>query len=413
MGPPRGPKGVTVSSRNDSNGAHRGSTGSIEGDHILRKLEGNAQRPAAKTSPSPGGPVAQTARASGAATSAAPQRQELKLPTAKAPSLENLQVTVPQDSDITQEELLMRFHELVRAHSATRERAPGEPVRLGDTVVLDTLGYAEGRLIPFSARSGLELEMAPSDLLPGLPEGLVGTPVGGGQEVQVTLPDTYPVEHLRGVQATFLVDVVAAREVTVPDAESEAFVRKLGRGMTLEAVMESLADEIANERADDMWLEAQERVLDELVLRTEVPLTVEMVDEEIRQAWSATEARMLSRKDFAPDELQESLDGWLDDPTTRLEAERRLRIAFALRALTERDKLQLTPDKMDEVLEQAVVPFGLSLEEARRALANPATAEGVRNAALQVVAVRHVMSKAQVRFEGVPGVFTGTGKQLR
>ncbi|AKJ04510.1 Cell division trigger factor [Archangium gephyra] len=402
-----------MSSRNDGNGAHRGSTGSIEGDLILRKLEGNAQRPAAKAPPSPGGPVAQAARASGAAPSAAPQRHEIKLPTVKAPSLDNLQVTVPQDSDITQEELLMRFHELVRAHSATRERAPGEPVQLGDTVVLDTLGYAQGRLIPFSARSGFEMEMAPSDLLPGLPEGLVGTPVGGGQEVQVTLPDTYPVEHLRGVHATFLVDVVAAREVTVPDAESDAFVRKLGRGMTLEAVMESLADEIANERADDMWLEAQERVLDELVLRTEVPLTVEMVDEEIRQAWSATEARMLARKDFAPDELQESLDGWLDDPTTRLEAERRLRIAFALRAIVERDKLQLTPEKMDEVLEEAVVPFGLSLEEARRALANPATAEGVRNAALQVVAVRHVMGKAQVRFEGVPGVFSGTGKQLR
>jgi trigger factor len=162
-----------------------------------------------------------------------------------------------------------------------------------------------------------------------------------------------------------------------------------------------------------MWLEAQERVLDELVLRTEVPLTVEMVDEEIRQAWSATEARLLAQKDFAPDELQESLDGWLDDPTTRLEAERRLRIAFALRAIIERDQLQLTPDKMDEVLKEAVVPYGLSLEEARRALANPATAEGVRNAALQVVAVRHVMAKAQVRFEGVPGVFSGNGKQLR
>jgi trigger factor len=222
------------------------------------------------------------------------------------------------------------------------------------------------------------------------------------------------VEHLRGVRATFLVDVVAAREVTLPvDAESDAFVRSLGRGTTLESMMESIADDIANERADDMWLEAQERVLDELVLRTEVELTVEMVDEEIRQAWSATEARLLAQKDFAPDELQEALDGWLEDSHTRLEAERRLRIAFALKAIIERDRLQLTPEKLNEVLEEAVVPFGLSVEEARRALANPAMAEGIRNSALQVVAVRHVMSRAQVQFEGIPGVFSGTGKPLR
>jgi trigger factor len=386
-----------VSNRNDGNGSGsgRGSTGSFEGDRILRMLE-------------------QKGTASPTRAPTAGQPSDLKLPSAKAaPSLDNIQVTVPQDAEISQEELLMRFHELVRSRAATRERAPGEPVKMGDTVLLDTLGYAEGRLLPFSARASLEMEMAPSDLLPGLCEGLVGTPVGSGKEVDVVLPDTYPAEHLRGVRATFLVDVVAAREVTMPDAESEAFLRTLGRGNTLEAVMESIADEISDERADELWLEAQERVLDELVRRTEVDLTPELVDEEIRQAWSASEARLLAQKDFAPDEQQEALDGWLEDPNTRLEAERRLRIAFALKAIIERDKLQLTAEKLNEVLEEAIAPFDISLEEARRALANPATAEGIRNSALQVVAVRHVMAKAQVRFEGVPGVFSGTGKQLR
>ncbi|HEX8818450.1 MAG TPA: peptidylprolyl isomerase [Archangium sp.] len=404
-----------MSNRNDGKGAGsgRGSTGSIEGDRIRRMAELNGgattqgQRPTLKGPPASGGPVASTRAPT------ANQPRELKLPTAKAPSLDGIQVSVPQDSAISQEELLMRFHEIVRSRATTRDRAPGEPVQMGDNVILDTLGYAEGRLIPFSARGGLELEMAPSDLMPGLCEGLVGTAVGSGQEVEVTLPETYPVESLRGVRATFLVDVVAAQEVKMPDAESDAFLRTLGRGNTLEAVMESIADEIADERADDLWLEAQERVLDEIVRRTEVDLTVELVDEEIRQAWSASEARLLAAKDFAPDELQESLDGWLEDPNTRLEAERRLRIAFGLKAIIERDKLQLTPEKLDEVLEEAVAPAGLSLEEARGALANPATAEGIRNAATQVMAVRYVMSKAQVRFEGVPGVFSGTGKQLR
>jgi trigger factor len=415
---------VSTNNNGNGSGSGRGSTGSIEGDRIRRMAE-NAesntpgQRPTLKgTGSASGGSVsaalAGEMRSSATRAPSAPQGNELKLPTAKAPSIEGIQVTVPQDSEISQEELLMRFHELVRSRAATRDRAPGEPVQMGDTVIIDTLGYAAGRLIPFSARGGLELEMAPSDLLPGLCEGLVGTAVGSGQEVEVTLPDTYPVEELRGLRATFLVDVVAAKEVKMPaDAESDAFVRTLGRGNTLEAVMESLADEIADERADELWLEAQERVLDEIVRRTEVDLTVELVDEEIRQAWSATEAKLLAAKDFAPDEMQESLEGWLEDANTRLEAERRLRIAFGLRAIIERDKLQLTQEKLNEVLEEAVAPAGLSLEEARRALTNPATAEGIRNAATQVMAVRYVMGKAQVQFEGVPGVFSGTGKQLR
>ncbi len=414
---------MSTNNNGNGSGSGRGSTGSIEGDRVRRMAEGTGnnpqgQRPTLKGTGASGGGVAaalagEIRSSSGRAASAPQGNNELKLPTAKAPSIEGIQVTVPQDAEISQEELLMRFHEIVRSRASTRDRAPGEPVQMGDTVIIDTLGYAAGQLIPFSARGGLELEMAPSDVLPGLCEGLVGTAVGSGQEVEVTLPDTYPVEELRGLRATFLVDVVAAKEVKMPDAESDAFLRTLGRGNTLEAVMESIADEIADERADELWLEAQERVLDEIVRRTEVDLTVELVDEEIRQAWSATEAKLLAAKDFAPDEMQESLEGWLGDENTRLEAERRLRIAFGLRAIIERDKLQLTPEKLNEVLEEAVAPAGLSLEEARRALANPATAEGIRNAATQVMAVRYVMGKAQVQFEGVPGVFSGTGKQLR
>ena len=186
--------------------------------------------------------------------------------------------------------------------------------------------------------------------------------------------------------------------------------RRLGED---QATLEALASDIADERADDAWLEAQERVLDELVRRTEVPLTVELVDEEIRQSWQASESRLLVSKNFGPDELQESLDGWLNDPNTRLETERRLRIAFALRAIIERDGVRLTPEALDEVLEEAVVPFGLSLEEARRALEDPELADGIRNSALQVVAVKHVMARAEIQFEGVPGRFSGTGKPLR
>ena len=388
-------------------GSTRASTGSFEGDHLLRKLETARQVPAAA-------PRADVQDLSDEGTDPGVKALVEGVDDVVAPSLDDLKVTVPHDVAVSQGELLLRFHELVRAHSPSRPRKAGEPVRMGDSVVLDTLGYCQGRLIPFSARTGLELEMAPSDLLPGLCEGLEGTPVGGSKQVDVVLPDSYPVEALRGTPATFLVDVVSAREVKVPkDAESDAFVRKLGRGDTLEALMEALASDIADERADDAWLEAQERVLDEVILRTEVAITPELVDEEIRRNWNTGEAPLLVSKNFGPDELQESLDGWMSDPNTRLETDRRLRIAYALRAIIQRDGVELTPESLEEVLQEAIIPFGLSLEEARGALADPALAETLRHSALQVVAVRHVMRHAEVEFEGIPGRFSGSGKPLR
>ncbi|HLM48769.1 MAG TPA: hypothetical protein VK458_33215, partial [Myxococcaceae bacterium] len=196
---------MSTNNNGNGSGSGRGSTGSIEGDRVRRMAEGTGnnpqgQRPTLKGTGASGGGVAaalagEIRSSSGRAASAPQGNNELKLPTAKAPSIEGIQVTVPQDAEISQEELLMRFHEIVRSRASTRDRAPGEPVQMGDTVIIDTLGYAAGQLIPFSARGGLELEMAPSDVLPGLCEGLVGTAVGSGQEVEVTLPDTYSVEE--------------------------------------------------------------------------------------------------------------------------------------------------------------------------------------------------------------------------
>jgi trigger factor len=304
--------------------------------------------------------------------------------------------------------VLGRLHELALESAETRDRASGEPIQMGDLILIDTLGYAEGRLIPFSARSEMELEMAPQAMIPGFCEALVGAPVGDGREFEVVLPDDYPIESLRGVKATFLVDVLAAKEVDLPDPESQEFLHALGRGETLDEVMASIVDELSDEQAEELWLEAQERVLDELVLRLgEVQVPPELVDEEIREHWKANELPLLQQKDFAADELQEALEGWLGDTDTRVDAERRIRVSLALRAILEAQRLQLTPARLEELLGDVVQSLGMAQEDARQALADPETAGPVRDMATHLMAVEYVMSRARIQFEGVPGTFPG------
>ena len=313
-------------------------------------------------------------------------RTQVTGPAVKAPSLDNLQVKVPAFEPLKEEDLLGRLHELALEHASKRDRAPGEAVRMGDMVLLDTLGYAEGRLIPFSARSELELEMAPQTLFPGFCEALEGAPVGDGREFELIVPDDYPIEALRGVKATFLVDVLAAQQLELPEPDSAEFLQALGRGDSLEEVLEALADELADEQAEEMWLEAQEQVLDELVLRTgEVQLPPGLVDEEIQEQWGADELPMLQEKDFDEDELQEALEGWLEDPDTRVDAERRLRVSLALKAVIDAERLQLTPAQ----------PEGPS-----------------RDVATHLMAVDFVMSRARIQFEGVEGTFPGRPQRV-
>ncbi|MHA7627185.1 trigger factor [Corallococcus sp. M7] len=322
------------------------------------------------------------------------------LPQVKAPSLENLHIRVPQGEDLTEEDLLERFHELARAKAQVRERAEGEALAMGDDVRLDILGYANGRLIPLSTRMGYWMELAPQVMLPGFAEVIAEASVGDSVEVGLVLPDNYPAEQLRGMPARFLVDVRAAREVRMPDTESDAFLQQLGRGSTHEEVMSSIVEEMENEMADMLWVDARNRVLDEIIARADVSVPKPLVDEEIRRRWHQAEGEILAQKFFSLEEQQEALDGWLHHPGIRDDVERRLKIALVLRAIAQRDKLQLTPQYALELLKESSEPFGITEAQLRESMLDPAASAQMMDVAWHLLAVEHVMTQARVTFEG-------------
>ncbi|MFZ5469769.1 MAG: peptidylprolyl isomerase [Myxococcota bacterium] len=324
------------------------------------------------------------------------------LPEVKAPSTEGLSVHVPSPPDFTRDDLIRRFNELVRAHAKRRDRAMGEQVELGDEVQLDVLGYARGKLIPFSARVGVWSALEPQALLPGFAETIAASAkVGDSLQLEVVLPDDYPVEALRGVPARFIVDVRAAFALTLPDAESKAFLKALGRGKDLDEVMGSVSQELERELSDQLWLMAQDRVFDELVRRADVKVPRELVDEEIRRRWGQLEGKQLAEKGFDAAEQKEALDVWLEDPVTRRDCERRLQVGLVLKAIVERDKLELTPTKVDELLEALAPAYGFSAEEAKAGVRDEPTA-AMHGLFWHLLAVSHVMGKATVHFGDAP-----------
>jgi trigger factor len=234
-------------------------------------------------------------------------------------------------------------------------------------------------------------------MLPGFFEALVGRQVGLSVEIPLTLPQDYPVEPLRGASARFLVDVREARELTLPDPQSPQFIASLGRGATLTEVLQKLGDELANERTDEAMREAREHVLDVLVERAKVAVPRELVDEEIRRRWTEAERPILMRKAFEPDELIQALDAWQQDPLTRADAARRLRIGVVLAAIARRDQIQPRREDLDTIAGLLMGPAKLTRAQLKQALENDPTAqERLANVMMQLAMIDHVMSKVKL-----------------
>lgn len=322
--------------------------------------------------------------------------EPVELPAVQAPSLEGLTVAYVPPAPLTEQDLVDRFDALRRQHADRRERRPGEDVAAGDEVLLDVLGFANGRLLPFSARENWWTYVAPDPVLPGFFEALPGAKVGQSFGIELKLPATYPVEALRGQTARFLLDVKVARELKLPADDSPELLKRLRMG-SLTDVMRRLGDDLARERTEEMDRLTQERVLDVVVERTQVSLTSALVDEEIRRRWAETERPILTRKSLQPDELQEALEGWQRDSLTRADAARRLTLGLALRAIAARDGVQMERKATDALIDDLSALSGVSRQELGRVVKEDAAlARRLYDLAQYLATVDHVMKKVKL-----------------
>jgi trigger factor len=331
----------------------------------------------------------------------AEQGRPVQLPQVEAPSLEGLSINVPAPEAFTEEDVRERFLELARPFATEQARSLDEEIAPGDEVLLNMAGYTNGRLIPFSVRTDAWVEAKAEPSLPGLYEALVGQTPNTGLVVDITLPDDYPVESLRGIPARFMLHIQAARVVTYPDLESPEFLQAFGRGATLDEATKSVVEQMTQEATEVLLAQARQLVLIEVARRTQVEIPSELVDEEIRRRWGATEGKAVAELEFTDEEQEESLNTWLADEPTRQEVELRLRIALALGAIVKRDGLVLTPGFVEKLLQDEAASQGLSVHDVADGLRNsPEHQARIEQLGWHLLAVEHVMKKAKLRFEG-------------
>ncbi|WP_224243209.1 trigger factor [Hyalangium gracile] len=321
----------------------------------------------------------------------------MSLPRVEAPSLEDLSVTITPPEAFTAEQVQARFLELARPLATERFRYPSEKVAWGDEVQFDIVGYSRGKLIPFSVRTGEWVRLEPEPMLPGLYESLVGRKPREKVTVDITLPSDYPVESLRGAVARFTVQLWGAREVTYPELSNPAFLKAFG-ATTLAEAMKKVVRQMEAEATQLLMSQVQRQVLATVAARTRVTVPADLVDEEIRRRWSASEEQVLTKLGFDDARRAEALRGWLEDGQTRAEVELRLRIALALGAICKRDKLALTPQRVEKLLKDEADAAGLQLHEVMAALkAEPQNMARIDQMAWHLTAVDHVMSRAKVQ----------------
>ncbi len=116
---------------------------------------------------------------------------------------------------------------------ATRDRlaekveVTDRAAEMGDTVNIDFLGKVDGKPFEGGEAHGFDLTLGSRQFIPGFEEGAVGMTVGDTRDIDVTFPEDYQAEDLKGKKAVFAVTLHKITGKKLPELDEE-FAKKVG-----------------------------------------------------------------------------------------------------------------------------------------------------------------------------------------
>lgn len=248
---------------------------------------------------------------------------------------------------VTDEQVDEMLEKLAEQNKQYEPRGKTAKAKDGDAVVIDFVGKIDGEAFDGGTAEAQTVVLGENRFIPGFEEQLVGVKTGQETELNVTFPEDYPSEDLKGKAAVFEVkvqEVRAPKNATIDDD----FAKNFGLE-DLEALKTVLREQIEAEHASMSRGKVKRALLDKLDDLHSFELPAGMVDAEFNQIWSQFEREKEAGrlddedKDRPEEELKEEY---------RKISERRVRLGLVLAEIGRDADIQVTEEEVARVLNQ-------------------------------------------------------------
>ncbi|HEY0114327.1 MAG TPA: trigger factor [Allosphingosinicella sp.] len=232
------------------------------------------------------------------------------------------------------------------------EPAPADrAARMGDSLLVDFEGKVDGTPFEGGKGEGMSVELGSGRLIPGFEDQLVGARANEQRVIEVTFPEDYPVDYLKGRAATFEVTV---NEVQTP-REAQAnddFAKSMGLE-SLDQLRGLLRGQVEQELNGLTRTHMKRQLLDQLAAAHDFPVPQTMVEAEFEQIWKQLEHEATHEAD--PDAARAEMEKEREDYLAI--AERRVRLGLLLSDLGQRNGVEVSNQEMNQLIMQAAQQY--------------------------------------------------------
>ncbi len=275
-----------------------------------------------------------------------------------------LEKTVVEDKEV--EEEVKRS--LDRDSMLVKKEGEDAVIAKGDTAVFDFEGLKDG--VPFEGGTSKDysLEIGSGQFIPGFEDQMIGMKAGEKKDLNVTFPEDYHAEDLKGAQVVFKVEVKEIKVREVPELNDEWVKEQKIEGVeTVEQYKEHTKKNIFDRKDKANRDKAKNDLYMTVVKNAKFELPEELVEDEANYSLEAAQNQAKQYGLELETLLMYSGQGSLEEYKKNLheQAKNTLSLRFVLREVARKEKFEATDEERENKYKELADQYKLSVDQVK------------------------------------------------
>ncbi len=217
----------------------------------------------------------------------------------------------------------------------------------GDTVEIDFEGFVDGVAFEGGKAENFNLTLGSGQFIPGFEDQVVGHNTGDEFDVNVTFPEEYHAEELKGKPAVFKIKLHEIKAKELPDIDDD-FIKDISEFDTVEAYRADVKEKLTVSRQKQADDDADNQLIDALIekLQGEIPdaMYQKRINDDINEFAYRLRSQGLDLKTY----LQYTgMDEQGIRDSFKPQAERQVKIRLALEKIVELENIVPTDEEIE------------------------------------------------------------------
>ncbi len=236
----------------------------------------------------------------------------------------------------------------------------------GDIANIDFVGSVDGVKFEGGEAEGFDLTLGSGQFIPGFEDQVIGMNIGESKDINVTFPEEYQAENLKGKAAVFAVKLNKLQGKELPEVTDE-FIKEATGSDTVEAYKAKTRERLEQQAARKANDATENSILEAIAANTEVEIPQAMIEREIDGLVQKFEYQLM----YQGLKLQDYLDflkTTMADFRKNYEeqAAKNVKNQLIIGKLIEEEKVEATEEEIDAKVAEQAASVGKTVEEYKK-----------------------------------------------